>query len=1722
MSKKLLTGVLALSILLIGNTAVFSIAPDGKRTAQPLPTSNSSAVLFGQDDVRSRLTEKLQKEVATEAVDLTGAVLTKSFVPTFACVDQDNTCYPCGWGGLSFRNSGALGGLVPAVGNKYFVQDNFLCSLNGTWMFLGAVDGDIDIEIGIWAGAGPNPSIPATQVGSVIVNSLTLSAGAWNFFDLTSLGLTFTEDFFVTFGSVIGSAVDAGGPETDRVQAVIDNTGGLATEPRTGVTLDSSVPGWTTNDLFWAQYYNQVASAIVCCQEIPFTDCFLNTHADSYSFIFSLPSTGNCRKGVAMRYSTGGFDTLLVAEISLSDFFSGTDPDGEVILEMLADDGAGVPDASSPLAPSLTIGGVGLGADLYPLGSFGWVDYPINIVPGPSVTYHIAVRWTGPDPAVTGFGSGIGADDFTAGEGNVENVASVFWPDGVIDVPYGTCPPPLTGWNNYFAAFGTNPDFLVDINVCNDEFVTCELLSNAGNLTFFSTFFMSDGFSGFSGAYAAGGDECRIDIASIPIFGYDDLTGMEVGVYLDAAGAPGAAAYSEIVPQTAFPFGNGTGQGVGFIDIFPNAGAGVQVMGAYHVVARPQWGTTIADPIYQILISDGSDPVNGHYEFGGSWFPSDAVFGSGNNYYTESFRCCVPFNERVCTPGDDWPTYQHDQQRTGASFNALGEANCNLNVLWTAQSSAGNSFSGSVIFGDKVLISDDNGFDCRLLTDGSLVWDQDTDPTVSGLFAGALGNRTQPTVGANAALGIDLAILGTGLNRDVVAVNAATGAYVWHNTTNSPFPGLAPNATEVKSIMLFDGFDDILFYATQNKLYAVIAATGVPCPFWATNPITLAANNVNALTTNDAGFFSSQIVVPTFNGAIPGNIESFDASSGALLWDLATVTGAVGLQAAVDGRAGYVNNEGFFSGASYDKKNDVFWANSFFDADFPAEGYLYRIAANGSAYTTARSVRSQRATPVIDENQIYVPAFTKWVNPINSGEQIYSRATGNLAGTMQGNQSGDRQWSDGVLSCEPGVDDIYIHGTENGDLNFYTVGNTNALSFYRQTTTSGFVQGQWVAGSLAPDVVVFTNFGGLTVALAPGANRPRLAIISPAIDVPVPFGTPNGTDVTFPNAFTNTGCADLTINAITFTDPTPPSGTAIEFTAVDPALRAKMDEQATYSTNSRLFMKIGLMMGEAAAGTDPFSSYQASDAVNSSLNYRAAVLPDVVDGTTGDNGLISPSAGDLIAPGDIVDLHIAINGPLVTRGPHPFTAHLDTDDLDYFMDDTLGVTLPSIALRVIGGCLEDSVRITFGIGGANSTTVYNDGVIARFTGNSANDVDIDGFQEGGSEGAGGTLAELFGGLRGWSLTPRRVSMTGPSWDGDDYGSILGDPNYCGNTCVPTLQSNVLLGSMSSDNGATYSDVFGDLAAATYIDSAQDYSDGLGGWATDNFPDLFSVDSTIGIIVNETHYGALDVAELANFRLVRVDVTNRSAVNSIDDLVHFAVHDDDIGSNNASNTVQGRPSKGYLYNTSPNEPVVHGYVRVPFGCGVTETITGIAGDAPASWWNFESVGFYDSLYQYGHGGTDSIHFQPGMNTFAGDAGSPSDASADFFFGSVNLAPSETKSFGFAEFAFTGSSTPPLAPQVAGNDDQYIGFADMVNKWAGFGRGDVNNDMSIDLADVVYLAGTVGGGNGAYPFAHLGDVNNDGAVDAADVAYLKDYYFNCGPCPVSDWALGLCAP
>ena len=84
-----------------------------------------------------------------------------------------------------------------------------------------------------------------------------------------------------------------------------------------------------------------------------------------------------------------------------------------------------------------------------------------------------------------------------------------------------------------------------------------------------------------------------------------------------------------------------------------------------------------------------------------------------------------------------------------------------------------------------------------------------------------------------------------------------------------------------------------------------------------------------------------------------------------------------------------------------------------------------------------------------------------------------------------------------------------------------------------------------------------------------------------------------------------------------------------------------------------------------------------------------------------------------------------------------------------------------------------------------------------------------------------------------------------------------------------------------------------------------------------------------------------------------------------------------------------------------------------------------------------------------------------------------------------------------------------------DGMMSDLAHQLNKFMGYGRGDLNNDNVINLADVVYLTNWINyGGTGPIPFEYLANVDTNTSAPyytQDDVVFLADYYFNGGPCP-----------
>jgi hypothetical protein len=446
---------------------------------------------------------------------------------------------------------------------------------------------------------------------------------------------------------------------------------------------------------------------------------------------------------------------------------------------------------------------------------------------------------------------------------------------------------------------------------------------------------------------------------------------------------------------------------------------------------------------------------------------------------------------------------------------------------------------------------------------------------------------------------------------------------------------------------------------------------------------------------------------------------------------------------------------------------------------------------------------------------------------------------------------------------------------------------------------------------------------------------------------------------------------------------------------------------------------------------------------------------------------------------------------MILRGPQYFYIEVDTDDPDYFMNPGfVNVDIPAIYVTLVGGCLEVDALLEFGMGCANYHHTFNTGLLVN------SDEYGDGFNIDGSDAA------FFGGSYVMGVDTYRLATAAPDWRGRDgkHKSMQADPNYFNDDCVPALVEDVPLGTFHTTDGFTYTELSGNIIYKSYVDSVQNFDDGSG-WDWTWYEAPFDNTLSFGIYTNTRTVGVCDVPELANVIVEVMEFTERNG-NPVEGWKFGAFVDYDIGSDTAA--YDASISTSWSYSSGGAGDEAWGMIKIPFGCGSNPTTTFepmksvYAIDADQAMFNDL---FWDSCWYY-----------MTLPSGAYANGTLAGAADQEFYATIaehDFAGFESFTIGVANFGLVGISE-------VGEAATYAGLANFVNQFAGFGRGDVNNDGAINLADIMYLNNyVVFSGPGPIPFLHLGDVNNDGLTDAGDVTYLLDFYFADGECPVGDW-------
>jgi hypothetical protein len=710
---------------------------------------------------------------------------------------------------------------------------------------------------------------------------------------------------------------------------------------------------------------------------------------------------------------------------------------------------------------------------------------------------------------------------------------------------------------------------------------------------------------------------------------------------------------------------------------------------------------------------------------------------------------------------------------------------------------------------------------------------------------------------------------------------------------------------------------------------------------------------------------------------------------------------------------------------------------------------------------------------------------------------------------------------EGVLTCEPDSSDLIFAFNTSGYLSCFKGDNGDEV--FSRRVDHGGLPGGFIGGSsgstpgpseggmgaigkdnLGNAHVVFVDAYGGLYDMKKGVDRPRLELLAATSAVAVPFGSPPDTVVEFPDMYTNTGCTDLNVNLTASTTSNGSTTPAPGFSSINSRLDESSSSMADMLSGNG--QKISFVNDVKYVSDDQFGG--STDEVvtfadsRQTYNQSAAAVPGFLNNTfssrVGD--VFDPptptlGTGIITAPGDTAGIRVHANGPLVNRGPNSFycefTAH---NDPDYYLD--VPTRRPEIRLTLVGGCLLDTTTLHYGAAAASTRLATNVLYLGDGTW-TPHGINVDAL---------GTQF-IYQSFMSYGVSKHRQALMSRTWTGhQDWISIQGDPNFCDASCKPALTTGVALGEASTD-GVLYSAITGTVICRSFIDSVQDHSVGAN-WVWSKPNAAFTNDSTMGLSGNGRTIGVVSApAQAALLNRMTLDITTFKERNgvAVPGWKLTMYNDHDLGSRDTA-YYDGAHSVGWSTPTptaTSGIGRVVGMVKIPFGCGYAplKNVTACSQNRIAF------IPNWDTLW-------NQATKPAGQHALSYTAPSAStDEGVAFTFAENDFAPNGEFTVGTALFAWAVYPTP----HAAGGDIAKL--ATLVNQWAGFGRGDVNNDGFINLADVVYLAAHVNfGGPGAIPFRHLGDANaSGGAPTAADIQVLVDYYFNYGPCPSGAFVL-----
>ncbi len=1123
------------------------------------------------------------------------------------------------------------------------------------------------------------------------------------------------------------------------------------------------------------------------------------------------------------------------------------------------------------------------------------------------------------------------------------------------------------------------------------------------------------------------------------------------------------------------------------------APANIALSGDYHV----GYSTILNAPtdVLAILSDDGSTMEGRSSEFySGAWYTMLSGWGVDVSFLINVDVCCTPpgYCPIICSPTDQWPMFGHDGARTGQTQLTMGDL-CGIVRTWIYDSPKAIGLSAApLIYNDVVYICLDDRVVALNLFTNATIWDTEVTPGLIPQYS-----TVNPASGMRAMMTID----GTGIYwvtaslRGIVKANLATGDTLWARGTavGNPLPGTTGNNFSGGSIV---SGNEIYFGDEVGQIYALNKTTGVNLYFkqlYADNGVVNKGRIEGPITTDGSALFI----------AMSGSSRGTATSIGCMVSEQPGGAFTQNWKYISPNQA--TLHESWSAGSTF--RCDQLFAQTYFGFGFSGNFAGYRQSFDPATGTTNWPIAPAEgqalfAPPSTDNERVYFHSINNGFNSPN-GNTRGVRAVNFLNSTVwvrgDNGSYGDlfvdnNVWTQPVVTCDPYV----IYGGSDGSTAFgphrlfFVDGPTGAELLYYEL--SGRITGIAVASGSDGYIYVVTSLQyrnnssanpGRLVTLKLGDPRPRMAIPEALVVLP---GT-NTTELapvqrTDLDAVENVGC--LTLNATaTLEAGNPPLGRR-SISNVHPELKRRADQLANGLVDYRLEETIGqrvspsIVKGFSAMAIDAEAEPTAIQTPVKSLPASSTRLapPTWVDWVTPFSG--GATVAFSVAPGGSQNFTFEFDrSGMLFLAPNNFYVEIDSDDPDFFVEQLVQPSPQAVIEYQIAYeyCPQQEEFVEFGVAGEAWATNY--GMLAE------GDVTFEFSLDSSSDGAYSYSGTMF----------FMSSMNNAAWNvrTSTYTTNYLYPFYVGpfaNQDCGGCQFGINLPvDYTTDGGGTYSNPVGDLCTFAMIDSLQGILE-----------PTHQSGPSIGLLVNYRIIGTYG-ADFDGFVLYVLDINNRNAA-PITGLYYGNLEDWDIGSDNGF----GDPAGGYVYQDDGD---IRGFIGFPqegsyWPDGTKTDPMYNATVIENGYWIYPSAtrpeGIVDSLYQI-------VNSIPEGGFVLMPPGTTGDRSTIATFGKADIGAFGSKSYGFAIYGINGSA------DFNGDTEAMAAF---INKYAGFARGDVNDDGLIDLRDLVKLSRYVASlGPGPAPFKHLGDVDNDGDVDADDCSYLAAYYFSGGAPPKSDF-------